>query len=164
MNKQQTRKMLDMVKHFQTSFQRANLNEQIEQSDPTVTQPQNDDVTVINDVDVKFLSNDKSDLMLSDDQKNKISELIDGFRVSVSQTGNLEPGFTFTPGQIRLDGELTDETIKFVFISGTENGIYIIADMLKLEQNTANLLEKLVKFQETFENVCDPIINDRTRN
>lgn len=161
--------MLDKIKNFARVSTFGNLNEQEQYQqpqvkDPTSTQPQYDDVTVINDVDVKFLSNDKSDMILTDDQKNKISELIDGFRTNVSQTASIDPGFTFTPGQIRLDGELTDEGLKFVFIAGKESGIYINAEMLKLEQNMANTLEKLVKYQETFESVCSPIINDRNTN
>ena len=169
MNNKETRLMLDKIKNFARVSTFGNLNEQEQYQqpqvkDPTSTQPQYDDVTVINDVDVKFLSNDKSDMILTDDQKNKISELIDGFRTNVSQTASIDPGFTFTPGQIRLDGELTDEGLKFVFIAGKESGIYINAEMLKLEQNMANTLEKLVKYQETFESVCSPIINDRNTN
>ena len=173
MNNKETRLMLDKIKNFSRVSKFGNLNEQEQYqqpqvqdttSDPTSTQPQQDDLTVINDVDVKFLSNDKADMVLTDDQKNKISELIDGFRTNVSQTASMEPGFTFTPGQIRLDGELTDEGLKFVFIAGNEGGAYINAEMLKLEQNMANILEKLVKYQETFESSCNPIINDRGTN
>lgn len=66
--------------------------------------------------------------------------------------------------QIRLDGTLTNEDISFVFIAGEENGVYINADMLKLEQNVADALEKLVKFEETFTTSMEPLITQRSNN
>jgi hypothetical protein len=138
------------------------LSEQEEQEQPT--QDMKDDVLVINDVDVKMLSNDDADMKLMDDQKNEISGLIDNFRQQVSQIVEFEPGFTITPDQIRLDGKLTDEDINFVFIAGKEGGAYINAEMLKLEQNVANVLEKLAKFNETFKSAIEPLITQRNNN
>jgi hypothetical protein len=51
-----------------------------------------------------------------------------------------------------------------VFIAGKDSGAYINADMLKLEQDVANELEKLAKFQETFETAMNPLIQDRKTN
>lgn len=127
-------------------------------------QVQKDDITVINDVDVKLLSNDPQDMKVSDSQKNAISQLIDGFRQQVSQIADFNPGFTLNTDQIRLDGTLPDEDIKFVFIAGKEGGIYINADMLKLEQQTATMLEKLAKFEETFRTAMEPLITERNTN
>ena len=42
------------------------------------TQEQKDDITVINNVDVKLLSTDQADMTLSETQKTTISGLIDG--------------------------------------------------------------------------------------
>ena len=36
--------------------------------------------------------------------------------------------------------------------------------MLKLEQNVASMLEKLVKFQETFQTAMEPLIKERNYN
>ena len=123
-----------------------------------------DDVTVVNDVDVKLMSGDDEDLKLMDDQKNAISSIIDNFRQQVSQIVDFEPGFTLTETQIRLDGVLTDQDIKFVLIAGEESGVYINADMLKLEQNMANILTKLAKFEETYKTELEPIITQRNHN
>jgi flagellar motility protein MotE (MotC chaperone) len=123
-----------------------------------------DDITVINDVDVKLLSNDERDMELKDDQKELISKLIDSFKQQVSQMVDFEPGITINQNQIRLDGKLTDEKIDFVFIAGEEAGIYINADMLKLEQNMANVLTKLAKFEETYKTELEPIITQRNHN
>ena len=142
------------------------LREQVEmtQDEPQPEQSMKDDVLVINDVDVKMNSQDEADMKLMDEQKNEISGIIDNFRQQVSQIVDFQPGFSIFPDQIRLDGSLTDEGIKFVFIAGKEGGAYVNADMLKLEQNVANTLEKLAKFNEVFKTAMEPIISQRNNN
>jgi hypothetical protein len=145
------------------------LREQEETTDSQITNPLpseqiKDDITVINDVDVKLLSNDDADMELAEDQKEAISTLIDNFHQQVSQIVEFEPGMTMSPNQIRLDGTLTDEEINFVFIAGDESGVYINAEMLELEQDTATALEKLAKFNETFKTAMEPLIKDRNNN
>jgi hypothetical protein len=124
----------------------------------------NDDIMVINDVEVKLLSSDEADMTMNDQQKEVISTLIDGFRQQVSQIVDFEPGITINMNQIRLDGTLTNEDISFVFIAGEESGVYINADMLKLEQSVADALEKLVKFEQTFTSSMEPLITQRSNN
>jgi hypothetical protein len=143
------------------------INEVAEFESPAVDQADQNiknDITVINDVEVKLNSGDKEDLKLQDSQKTAISQLIDNFKQQVSQIADFHPGITMTPGQIRLDGTLTDQDISFVFIAGKDSGAYINADMLKLEQEIANELEKLAKFQETFETAMNPLIQERNTN
>ena len=132
--------------------------------DMGTTQELKSDVAVINDVEVKLNSSDKADLKISDTDKNAISQLIDGFSQQVSQIVEMEPGMTISKDQIRLDGYLTDEDVHFVFIAGKDSGIYINAEMLKLEQNVATVLEKLAKFQEVFQSAMDPLIKERNYN
>jgi hypothetical protein len=122
------------------------------------------DIIVINDVEVKLNSSDEADLTLQDTEKTSISQLIDNFKQQVSQIADFNPGITMTRDQIRFDGTLTNEDISFVFIAGKESGVYINADMLKLEQEVANELEKLAKFQETFETTMNPLIQERKTN
>ena len=122
------------------------------------------DVMVVNDVEIKMNSSDEADLTLQDSEKTAISQLIDNFKQQVSQIAEFTPGITIAPDQIRLDGSLTDQDISFVFIAGKESGAYINADMLKLEQDVANELEKLAKFQETFETAMNPLIQERKTN
>jgi hypothetical protein len=123
-----------------------------------------DNITVINDVDVKILSSDERDMELKEDQKNSLSKLIDSFKSQVSQLVEFKPGITINQTQIRLDGVLSESQINFVFIAGDEAGVYVNADMLKLEQNVANDLTKLSKFELTFKTELDPIITQRKTN
>lgn len=164
-----TKNMLRTIRTLTESVShKKSLNEEeMDQSGLDMNQPEGnvkDDITVINDVDVKLLSTDERDMELKEDQKEIISKLIDSFRQQISQIVDFEPGFTINQNQIRLDGKLTDEGINFVFIAGEESGIYINADMLKLEQNIANTLTKLAKFEETYKTELEPLITHRNNN
>jgi len=143
------------------------LNEAVGFQSPEVDKSEENlknDVMVVNDVEIKMNSSDEADLTLQDSEKTAISQLIDNFKQQVSQIADFTPGITIAPDQIRLDGSLTDQDISFVFIAGKESGAYINADMLKLEQDVANELEKLAKFQETFETAMNPLIQERKTN
>jgi hypothetical protein len=167
-----TKKMLNTIRKLNES--RSTSYNLIKEADEFNQQPTDDteyqqddvkdDVTVVNDVDVKLMSGDDADLKLMDDQKNAISSIIDNFRQQVSQIVDFEPGFTLTETQIRLDGVLTDQDIKFVLIAGDESGVYINADMLKLENEVGTMLEKLAKFDETFKSAMEPLITQRDNN
>ncbi len=163
-----TKNMLKTIRTLtESKLSNKTINEQSEPITPLINkteEEQNDDITVINDVDVKLVSSDESDMKLSDQQKGGISQIIDGFRQQVSQIVDFHPGFTITQNQIRLDGSITELDIDFVFIAGDESGIYINADMLKLEQDTATMLEKLAKFEETYKTSMDPLITYRKNN
>ncbi len=143
------------------------LNEAVGFQSPEVDKSEENlknDVMVVNDVEIKMNSSDEADLTLQDSEKTAISQLIDNFKQQVSQIADFTPGITIAPDQVRLDGSLTDQDISFVFIAGKESGAYINADMLKLEQDVANELEKLAKFQETFETAMNPLIQERKTN
>lgn len=155
-----TKKMLNKLRKLNEN--RTSFDTLTEQEQPT--QNQNSDFVVINDVEVKMLSTDEMDMGLMDDQKTAISTLIDNFRQQVSQIVDFEPGMTINQNQIRLDGTLTDEDISFVFIAGEESGVYINADMLKLETETGLMLEKLAKFEEAFKTAMEPLITKRNNN
>jgi len=143
------------------------LNEAVGFQSPEVDKSEENlknDVMVVNDVEIKMNSSDEADLTLQDSEKTAISQLIDNFKQQVSQIADFTPGITIAPDQVRLDGTLTDQDFSFVFIAGKESGAYINADMLKLEQDVANELEKLAKFQETFETAMNPLIQERKTN
>lgn len=162
-----TKNMLKTIRTItESKTSKKSINEQVEGQTPeqSSSQESKNDITVINNVDVKLNSSDKQDLKISDTDKNAISQLIDAFSQQVSQITEFEPGMTINQNQIRLDGYLPDEDIHFVFIAGQEAGIYINAEMLKLEQNIANILEKLAKFNETFKTSMEPLIKERYNN
>ena len=171
----QTKKMLNTLRNLNESkFSSRTLSEQVDPQIPQSENPmgsennepkqQEKDIVVINDVEVKMLSSDESDMGLTDEQKETISGLIDNFKQQVSQIVEFQPGMTINPNQIRLDGKLTDEDINFVIIAGEDSGTFINAEMLKLENNVGQMLEKLVKFEEIFKSSLEPLIQNRNNN
>ena len=158
-------KTIRTLTESKTSNRSINETEEFESSlSDEASKEQKNDVTVINNVDVKLLSTDQTDMELNDNQKTTISTLIDNFKQQVSQIAEFDPGITMNQDQIRMDGSLPDEDINFVFIAGVDSGVYINADMLKLEQNVATALEKLANFNETFKTSLEPLINQRDNN
>jgi hypothetical protein len=154
--------MLNTLRNFQLKTSTNNrINEQAELNVP---QKEDNDVFVVNDVDVNINSSDKSDLSLNEEEKNNLSQLIDNFKTQVSQIVDFEPGFTINQNQIRLDGTLTDDDINFVLISGEERGLYINGDMLKIEPEKLESLNKLLEFQKTFVSSTEQMINQRNNN
>jgi hypothetical protein len=154
------RGMLNTVRNYQNNTKgQKKLFEQVDVNDN-----EENDIDVINDVDVKITSTDENDLKLTDEQRSQISEIIDGFKSQVTQLVEFVPGFTINSEQIRLDGNLTETDINFVLIAGSESGVYINADMLKLDQTVGNEMEKLVKFIEVFKVTMGKIIEERKNN
>ena len=162
-----TKRMLNTLRNFSSRT----LNEQYDREGATEyevsnqsTKETDSDVDVINSVDVNLVSSDNVDLDLTDQQRQEIANLIDSFREQVSQTANLEPGFTFVSGQGRLDGVIQEFDLKFVFIAGENAGVYINSEMLKLENETVAMIEKLVRFQQQFNASIDTMLRDRQNN
>ena len=163
-----TRNMLKTIRTLtESKVSNKTMNEAVAFQSPEVDKAEENlknDIIVVNDVEIKMNSSDEADLKLQESEKTAISQLIDNFKQQVSQIADFHPGITIAPDQIRLDGSLTEQDISFVFIAGKESGAYINADMLKLEQEVANELEKLAKFQETFETAMNPLIQERKTN
>jgi hypothetical protein len=162
--------MLNTLRNLNESkFSYRTLSEQVNTQEPIDSEnnepkQQERGFVVINDVEVKMLSSDEADMELTDEQKESISGLIDNFKQQVSQIVDFQPGMTINSNQIRLDGKLTDEDISFVLIAGEDSGTFINAEMLKLENNVGLMLEKLVKFEETFKTSLEPLIQNRNNN
>jgi len=54
--------------------------------------------------------------------------------------------------------------ISFVYIAGDERGVYINANMLELNQESVDMINKLDKFQQTYEDVVNQMIVTRKTN
>ena len=163
----QIKGMLKTLRNLNESTVKSNniikedIDTDTEQPSPDASKEQYDNVEVINDVEVKILSTDQEDIKLQDNEKNAISQLIDGFRQQVAQLAELDPGFTINESQIRLDGTLSDTEISFVLIAGDENGLYINSDMLNIEKEVLEMLDKLLKFKPTFISAMEPLLRTR---
>ncbi len=150
----QTKSMLNTIRNLNESKQRkGNLLEQEEQ--------QENNVFVINSVEVKINSTDSTDLQLGDEEKTKISNVIDLFRQQVSQVADLNPGFTITEDEYRLDGSIPDFEIIFTIIAGNSGGLYITSEMTEVTQEVLDMITKLSKFSNTYKTTFEPFIRNR---
>lgn len=153
----QTKKMLNVLRAL--SSKNRMISEQ-----PDNTQSEDKDIAVVNDVDIKLISQDKSDLELSQEQKDKISQVIDNFKQQVSVIVDFEPGFVIKPNQIRLDGSLEDNEIVFTFIAGENEGLFINTNMTEVTDDFVTIITKLKKFEDIFKSSMEQLINDLNTN
>jgi hypothetical protein len=154
----ETKKLLNVIRQFSSNKVSSLINEQVEQEKSNILN--------INGVDVKILFSDSSDKELSNEQKEKISNLIDSFKAQVTELVKFDPGISINDRQIRLDGILTDNNnkINFTLISGDESGLYIKSEMSLVNEDMLKLLNKLNIFNNLFKETFNNILSFRYTN
>lgn len=166
----ETKRMLNLLRNINesTAFSKRAITEQTTPAEPAEPKKDEknslDDVMVINDVEVTVVSKDKDDMKFEEDDKTAISGLIDNFKSQVSQIVEFEPGITIDEKQIRLDGQLTDNEIGFVYIAGVDGGLYVNLDMVEITPEILPLFDKLNKFTETYKTTMEPLVSKLTNN
>lgn len=159
------KKMLRTLRTLNES--KASHNVLKEEENPQAMQNQGTDYMVVNNVEVKMHSTDKADLQLSEDEKRSIGQLIDNFHQQVSDLAEFKEGININmaDNEFRMDGSIADQDLSFVLIAGNQNtGVYVNAEMLKLDDDVNLTLGKLIKFQHTFEDAGNQFINERKYN
>lgn len=165
----QIRGMLKTIRQFENRTTK-NLREQVETQTTDNSQPleKNDgeygDVDVINNVDVNLHSEDSMDVKLSDEEKGNISQMIDDFRTQVSSTVEFDKIDIYSNG-VKMTGKIENYNITFVFSGGDGEGLYISnPSMLKIDDESLSIINKLKKFQENYISVVNVIIINRKQN
>lgn len=165
----QIRGMLKTIRQFENRTTK-NLREQVETQTTDNSQPleKNDgeygDVDVINNVDVNLHSEDSMDVKLSDEEKGNISQMIDDFRTQVSSTVEFDKIDIYSNG-VKMTGKLENYNMTFVFSGGDGEGLYISnPSMLKIDDESLSIINKLKKFQENYISVVNVIIINRKQN
>lgn len=156
MNYDSTKKMLNTLRNLnESTFKKNTLNEQEAEKE------MKDTVTVVDGVEVRMISSTDEDLQLDDQQKKSISDVISNFGTQVSDLGDLRPGITIQPNQIRLDGKLPDVELDFVIIAGEAKGTYLNTAMLKSSYELLESIQKLMKFEDVFADSMNDLISQR---
>ncbi len=108
------------------------------------------DFTIVNNVEVRFNSTDSTDLQLKDDEKTKISGLIDAFRTEVSELTEFGK-LNVYPDSVKLEGRVGNLNLDFMLSAGDDNGTYLSnTSLLKLTPEIMDMLNKLKKFETKF--------------
>lgn len=165
----QIRGMLKTIRQFENRTTK-NLREQVETQTTDNSQPleKNDgeygDVDVINNVDVNLHSEDSMDVKLSDEEKGNISQMIDDFRTQVSSIVEFDKIDIYSNG-VKMTGKIENYNMTFVFSGGDGEGLYISnPSMLKIDDESLSIINKLKKFQENYISVVNVIIINRKQN
>jgi len=118
------------------------------------------DIAVINDVNIQIHSEDPEDLQLSDEEKGKISQLIDDFRTEVSETVDFGT-FNIYPTSAKLDGRISDVGLDFQLSTGDDVGFYIKGSMLKIDDTSLDIINKLKVFEAKYSNIINTLLVSR---
>lgn len=120
------------------------------------------DYAIINDVEVVIHSEDPEDLELNDEEKGNISQLIDDFRAEVIETVEFDKLDVYETSA-KLGGKIGEIGLMFTLSTGDDVGLYINGQMLKIDENSLMILEKLgayhLKFSST---INDLLVRRRT--
>jgi len=122
------------------------------------------DFAVINNVEVVINSTDRDDLKLGDEEKGKISQLIDDFRSEVSEIAEFGK-LNIYDDSAKLDGNIKEVNLGFTISAGDDNGVFLSnAAMLQINDNSMAYIDKLKKFQLKFNDTMGTIIATRQQN
>lgn len=171
-----TKKMLNTIRKFQASTkpQYGIIKEQtdnlappagVDYDDPQPQQPnpeqssgeEGSDFAVINDVEIVIHSEDPEDLELNDEEKGNISQLIDDFRTEVIETVELDKLHIYETSA-KLDGKIGEVGLAFTLSTGDDTGLYINGQMLKIDENSLNIIEKLGQYQLKFSSTINDLL------
>ena len=132
--------------------------------DPTIKKApgEEEDVMVINNVDVEVHSEDPEDLELSDDEKSRISQLIDDFRKEVAETVEFDKLHVYE-GSAKLDGKIPNIGLVFTFSTGDDTGLYLSnTSLLKIDDDSLDMINRLKTFEPKFINSINDLLVNRS--
>lgn len=125
---------------------------------------ENKDIANINGVDIYINSSDQLDLELKEDEKGKISQLIDEFKKDVTQLTDLSK-MTVAPNTVKLEGNIPTYSLQFIYSAGEDQGLYLTnLSMLKIDEQILALINNLLTFQNKFISVTNEMLSYRNDN
>lgn len=104
----------------------------------------------------------KTDLDITSDDKIAFQQTMDEFIDEVSDLVDFNT-LNVYPNNVEWSGKIIDENIDFVLTIGEDSGIYIQGDMIKVDQNFIELINKLQAFYEKFKSKWAKIIAGRKK-
>lgn len=105
---------------------------------------------------------DKQDLELSTDEKTSFQETMDDFVNEVSDLSDFGT-LNLYPNNVDWSGKVIDFDLEFYFSIGENNGVYINGDMIKLDQNLVELINKLTSFYDKFKSKWAKVLSQRKK-
>lgn len=105
---------------------------------------------------------DKQDIELSTDEKISFQETMDDFVNEVSDLSDFGT-LNLYPQNVDWSGRVIDFDLEFYFSIGENNGVYINGDMIKLDDNLVELINKLTSFYDKFKSKWAKVLSQRKK-
>ena len=104
----------------------------------------------------------KQQLELSTEEKTAFQETMDDFVNDVSDLSDFGK-LNMYPNNVDWSGKVIDFDLEFYFSIGENNGVYINGDMIKLDDNLIELVNKLTSYYEKFKSKWARLLSQRKK-
>ena len=111
---------------------------------------------------MKLHGKDRSDLDITTDEKVAFQETMDEFVEEVSDLVDFNT-LNVYKNSVEWSGKLIDEDIDFIFTIGEDSGIYINGEMIKVDQEFLDLINKLQQFYQKFKSKWGKVLANRKK-
>lgn len=103
---------------------------------------------------------DKADLQLTYDEKTAFQETMDEFREEVSELVDFNK-LNVYEDNVEWSGKIPEMELEFFFSVNENDGLYLKGDMIKINQDYIEMVEKLKSFYQKFKERWSRIIASR---
>jgi hypothetical protein len=104
----------------------------------------------------------KNDLDITTDEKVAFQESMDEFVEEVSDLVDFDT-LNVYPNNVDWSGKVIDQDIDFTFTIGEDSGIYINGNMVKVDEDFLNMINKLQKFYQKFKSKWGKVLASRKK-
>jgi hypothetical protein len=141
-----------------------NIEKDIEVDIDNETQPQKDKTQAyrVSGGVLKMHGKDQKELELTTDEKVAFQETMDEFVDQVSDLSDFGV-LNVYPNNVDWSGKVIDFDLEFYFTIGENSGVYINGDMIKLDAELIELINKLTKFYEQFKSKWAKVLASRKK-
>jgi hypothetical protein len=105
---------------------------------------------------------DRSDLDITTDDKVAFQETMDEFVEEVSDLVDFNI-LNVYPNNVEWSGKVIDEDLEFIFTIGEDSGIYIYGQMVKVDQDFLDMINKLQQFYQKFKSKWGKVLASRKK-
>jgi hypothetical protein len=105
---------------------------------------------------------DRSELDITSDEKIAFQETMDEFVDEVSDLVDFNVLNVYT-NNVEWSGKVIDEDLEFIFTIGEDSGIYINGQMVKVDQEFLDMINKLQQFYQKFKSKWGKVLASRKK-
>lgn len=140
-----------------------NIDADIEQDINVETSPEDKTKTYrVSGGLIKLHGKNKQDLELSTDEKTSFQNTMDEFVDEVSDLSDFGV-LNVYPNNVEWSGKVIDFDLEFFLSIGETQGVYINGDMIKIDDDLLELINKLNGFYEKFKSRWSKVISQRKK-